>query len=148
MSSSEFNYATLDQFIGYQLKSAFNVVQLDLRDTLKPYNLRMLTYTALVLIADNPQLSQTQLANAMDIERANLVVIVDELEQRGLIVRDHVPSDRRAYALNVTLPGRRLLKKAIAAVVAHEERLFAKLGKRSRKELINALIEVKSSHRS
>lgn len=136
-----FNYDTLDRLVGFQMKRAFNLIQADLLETLKPFELRMLTYTALALIADNPDLSQTQLASAMDIERANLVVIVDELERRELIVRDRVPSDRRVYALNITLPGRRLLKKAVAAVVAHEARLFAGMHKKTRDSLINTLTE-------
>ena len=40
--------ATLRKFVGYHMKRAFNVVQADLTETLKPFELRMLTYTALV----------------------------------------------------------------------------------------------------
>lgn len=115
---------TLRAFHGYQMKRAFNVIQSDLNKTLKPFDLRMLTYTALVLIVDNPGLRQSQLAEAMDIERPNLVIIVDELERRELITRDRLPSDRRAYAMKPTLAGRRLCDKAVAAVTAHEKALL------------------------
>lgn len=143
--SIDYNYETLDRFVGYQMKRAFNLVQADLLETLKPFDLRMLTYTALVLIDDNPDLSQTQLANAMDIERANLVVIVDELERRELIVRDRVPNDKRVYALNITLPGRRLLKKATNAVAAHEARLFTGMHKNTRDSLIKTLSDFQAN---
>ena len=83
----------------------------------------MITYTALSLIIDNPGLRQSQLADAMDVERPNLVVIVDELEKRELITRDKVPSDRRAYALHATHAGRHLYGRATKAVQKHEERL-------------------------
>ena len=116
--------ATMRAFVGYQIKRTFNVIQDDLAKTLKPFELRMLTYTALVLIVDNPGMRQSQLADAMDIERPNLVVIIDELERRELIVRDRVPTDRRAYALKATLAGRQLYEKSVAAVTAHEERLL------------------------
>lgn len=115
---------TLRSFHGYQMKRTFNVIQTDLSKTLKPFDLRMLTYTALVLIVDNPGLRQSQLAEAMDIERPNLVLIVDELERRELIVRDRLPNDRRAYALKVTTAGRQLYEKTIAAVKAHEEKIL------------------------
>jgi len=141
--SIDINYQTLNRFVGYHMKRAFNVVQADLTQTLKPFDLRMLTYTALVLIVDNPGLSQSQLAAAMDIERPNLVVIVDELERRDLIVRNRVPADRRAYALKATLAGRRLYEKAVAAVVAHEARLFANLDTDTRDALIKALSTVR-----
>lgn len=135
------NEDTLCLFIGYHLKRAFNLVQSDLAMTLKPLELRMLTYTALVLIVDNPGLSQAQIADAMGIERPNLVVIIDELEQRELITRERTPTDRRVYSLNATLAGRRLCKRAVAADIAHENRLFAGIDEKSRASLIQILSE-------
>lgn len=116
---------TLQRFAGYHLKRASNLVQADLKRALDPLGLRMVTFSALVLIVDNPGLRQSQLAQAMDIERPNLVVIIDELEQSNLITRDKVPTDRRAYALQVTPSGRVLYDQAVAAVEAHEAKLFA-----------------------
>ena len=136
---------TLRGFVGYHMKRAFNVVQADLTQTLKPFGLRMLTYTALVLIADNPGLSQTQLAAAMDVERPNLVVILDELEQRELILRERVPTDRRAYALKVTLKGRQLYDKAVAADIAHEQRILSGMTQETRETVIAAMQLIQSS---
>lgn len=136
---------TLNRFMGYHMKRAFNVVQSDLSDTLKQFDLRMLTFTALTLIRDNPGLSQSQLADAMDIERPNMVVIVDELERRDLIQRDRVPTDRRAYALSVTLAGGRLCDKAIEAINTHEDRLFAGLDQDTRQLMIEALASIRSN---
>ena len=82
---------------------------------------------------------QSQLADAMDIERPNLVVIIDELERRELIIRDHVPTDRRAYAIKATLAGRRLYDRAIAAVSQHENALTQGLSADSRQAMIDAL---------
>lgn len=136
------NDETLQRFLGYHLKRGFNVVQADLTKTLKPFNLRMLTYSALVLIADNPGLSQSQLADAMDIERPNLVVIVDELEQRELISRERVPTDRRAYALRVTLKGQQLFERTVDAVSRHEEVLFEGIDTETRALIVSALQHV------
>jgi DNA-binding MarR family transcriptional regulator len=131
--------ATLRNFLGYHMKRAFNVIQSDLTQTLKQFDLRMLTYTALVLIVDNPGLRQSQLAEAMDIERPNLVVIIDELERRELIVRDRVPTDRRAYALKATLAGRQLYDKAVDAVTTHENQLLKGLDAETRATVIAAM---------
>lgn len=144
---TEISDDTLRGFVGYHLKRAFNVIQNDLTQTLKPFELRMLTYTALTLIVDNPGLSQSQLAGAMDIERSNLVVIIDELENRELIVRDRVPHDRRAYALKVTLAGRRLYEQAVAACKLHEARIFAELDDTTRTTLLSLLRSVETFHK-
>lgn len=121
---SDVNDQTLRGLVGYHLKRASNAVQADLATTLQPFELRMITYTALVIIVDNPGLRQSQLADAMDVERPNLVVIIDELEGRELIVRDKVPTDRRAYALHATLMGHQLAARALQAVKAHEAALL------------------------
>ena len=142
------NDETLRAHVGYHMKRAFNIVQADLTLTLKPFELRMLTYTALALIVGNPGLSQAQLAQAMGIERPNLVVIVDELERRELIVRDKVPPDRRAYALTATLAGRRLFGKANAAVIAHENRLFADMDDATRATLTDALSRIRKQEKT
>ena len=136
--------ATLQKFVGYHMKRAFNVVQSDLARTLKPFELRMLSYSALVLIVDNPGLSQSQLAKAMDVERPNLVVIVDELEQRELISRQKVPSDRRTYALNATLKGRRLFARAVKAVEEHEAALLQGIDGPALDVVIDALRLIRS----
>lgn len=135
--------ALLQRFLGYRMKRAFSVVQADLAETLRPFDLRMTSYTALVLIMDNPGLSQTQLAAVMDIERPNLVVLVDELEGRELIVRERVPTDRRTYALNVTLAGRRLCEKAMAAVERHEEQMFRGLSPEMRATVAEAMTVIR-----
>ncbi len=132
---------------GYQLKRAFNVIQSDLARTLKPFELRMLTYTALVLVAENPGLRQSQLADAMEIERPNLVAIIEELERRLLVERHRVPNDRRAYALEVTPAGRTLVHRATAAVETHEAAFLQGLEPETRAAATEALKHIEKGRR-
>jgi len=137
--------ATLRGLVGYNMKRAFMVIGADLARTLEPFELRMLTFTALTLIADNPGLSQSQLAEAMQVERPNLVVIVDELETRGLITRDRVPTDRRTYALRITAEGARLLANATRAVGEHENQMMGGLTEPEEAALISTLNRIETS---
>ena len=137
--STHVSDAVLREMLGYHIKRASNVIQADLAQTLQAFDLRMITYTALVLIAENPGLSQAKLADAMAVERPNLVVIVDELEKRGLIMRNRVPEDRRAYALTTTLAGRQLFEKATKSVRQHEERLLTPLTAELRAAVVEAM---------
>ena len=137
--------ATLRGLVGYNMKRAFMVIGADLARTLEPFELRMLTFTALTLIADNPGLSQSQLAQAMQVERPNLVVIVDELETRGLITRDRVPTDRRTYALRITRDGAQLLAEARRAVAQHENQIMGGLTAAEEAALIATLNRIEAS---
>ena len=132
----------LRRFTGYGMKRAFNAIQADVNRTLKPFGLRMVTFSALSVIAEKPGLSQAQLADALSIERPNLVVLVDELEQAGLIARDRHASDRRAYALALTNEGARVLKRADAAVMAHDAHMTKALSKADRARLMDMLMAI------
>lgn len=131
--------APLRQFLGYHIKRAFNVIHTDLNRVLKPFELRMISYSVLVLIVENPGIRQSQLSDALAIERPNLVVIIDELEKRDLISRDRLLSDRRVYLLQATLAGRRLCDQAVAAVAAHEQMLFADVDETARATIMQAM---------
>lgn len=142
---SKINDETLRTFVGYHLKRSFNVIQSDLIETLRPFDLRMLTYTALVLIVDNPGLNQSRLSQIMDIERPNLVVIIDELEERELITRERVPTDRRSYALHPTQAGRALYREAIDAVTQHEAKLLSGIAPEQLEQMIATLKLIESA---
>jgi DNA-binding MarR family transcriptional regulator len=138
-STQEVTDTSLRQFVGYSMKRAFNTIHADLIRTLRPLELRMVTFSALALIVENPGLRQAQLADALSIERPNLVMVIDELEKKNWIARTPVPSDRRAYALSATSRGKRQCDKAIAALSAHEARMLEGLGERNCKQLASWL---------
>jgi len=135
----EFDDAVLRSFVGYNLKRAYLTVHGDFIASLAGLDLRPTQFSALSLIVDNPDISQTELARALSIERSNIVLVVDDLEGRELINRNRVKTDRRAYALRATLKGRRLHDKAVAQIRAHEERVLARLDPAERRTLIEML---------
>ena len=124
---AEVSDETLRTLTGYQIKRAFSLIQADLLSTLEPFGLRMISFSALVVIVDNPGVRASQLADALAIERPNLVVVIEELERRGLIRRDRMDSDRRAFALAATAEGKELSGVALAAVRRHEEQMLSVL---------------------
>jgi DNA-binding MarR family transcriptional regulator len=137
--------ARLEQFTGYLMKRAFNVVQSDLARVLEPFGLRMLSFSTLMVVIDNPDITQTQLAQALSVERSNIVVVLDVLEEAGLLNRNPVPRNRRAYALRATLAGQRLAEKASKAVAEHEARLFGVLSAGEHAVLREALGRLKAT---
>lgn len=138
----------LRSFFGYRMKRCFNVIQADLAQALKPFELRMLTYTALTLVVSNPGLRQSQLAEAMDVERPNLVTVIEELVRRDLITKERVPTDRRAYSLVATAAGQQVCEDATAAVKAHEETLLSELDAEMRAAAIEAMQRIEKGRQS
>lgn len=125
----------LSGFIGYAMKRALSIVQADFARALSDYDLRAVSFSALSIIVGEPGLTQTQLADALQIERSNLVTIIDELAGRGLIIRAPVAQDRRRHALMPTTAGQQLAAKAKASAAEHESSLFACLTEAEKMEL-------------
>ncbi len=133
----------LREFIGYNMKRSFLVVREDMQRVLEPLGLKVATFSALSVVVENPDISQSQLAQVLKLERSGMVVLVDALEDDDLISRNRVPGDRRTYALRATPKGRRLFEKASAVVDAHEDALFGSvLNEEERATLLHLLQRV------
>lgn len=117
--------APLRNLAGYRLKRAFAVIQADLARVLEPFGLRMIPFSALLVVSRSPGLGQGHLAAALAVERSNLVAPLDGLVRQGLVRREPVPGDRRAMALVATEAGQALADAALEAVQAHESRLLS-----------------------
>lgn len=113
--------ATLRKLTGYRLHRATTSAMARYKAVFAAFGLRRTTFSCLSLIVDNPGLRQSQLGEALAIERPNLVNIVEDLTSAGLITRQTAAQDRRAYALHPTAKGQRLFKEALMAVQALDD---------------------------
>ncbi len=129
-------------FVGYNVKRASNIMQSNAARTLDPFGLRITTFSALSVIVDSPDVTQSQLAAALNMERSNTVLIIDALEEAGLIGRFRVPTDRRSYALRATLAGMKRRDAAAKALVASEEERLANLNPEERVLLTELLSRI------
>jgi DNA-binding MarR family transcriptional regulator len=73
------------------------------------------------LIAWNPGQSQQAIAGQLGTPASRLVLLVDGLEERGLIERRRDPADRRHYALYLTGDGTQFMKELGRLGAAHED---------------------------
>ncbi|MGA7488569.1 MAG: MarR family transcriptional regulator [Xanthobacteraceae bacterium] len=129
----------LDGHLGYLIRRLQVWVFQDFIRTLAPIDIRPAQYSVLVVIAANPGLSQSDLADRLGIERARLVRLLDRLERRGLTRRLASRTDRRSHALHLTAAGRRTLKQAKLLAAQHETQLIERLGSERRRLLMQAL---------
>lgn len=129
----------LTSLIGYRLKRAYMQIHPVAQRVMAEDDLRVVSFSCLSIITDNPGIVQSELADALKMERSNLVVVIDELEQRGLIGRKKVPTDRRRYALTTTLRGRQLRDRVATKVRQAEDEVFARLDTQDRAFLLTVL---------
>jgi DNA-binding MarR family transcriptional regulator len=99
-------------------------------------------FSALIVIDANPGISQTALAQSLGIARSGVVAVIDTLEDMGLVDRDAIEDDRRAYALRLTRKGRERLERLRSLVKVHEARVTARLTEREKQTLLELLAKV------
>lgn len=87
------------------------------------------------LVQGSEGLSQQTLGSELRVLPSRLVVLIDELEERGLIERRDHPTDRRSYALYLTDKGRDTLKAIGRIARAHQDSLCAALDDNERAQL-------------
>jgi MarR family transcriptional regulator for hemolysin len=67
------------------------------------------------------------LADAIGIEGASLVRLIDELQSSGLVTREPDPSDRRANVVSLTPRGREVVTEVNEDIQNLREQIFASI---------------------
>jgi DNA-binding MarR family transcriptional regulator len=88
------------------------------------------------MIASMPDCSQQKLAKCLGILPSRMVILIDDLEARGLVKRHREPRDRRAYSLALSKTGVEALKKISRLAAEHEADLCAALNSHERATLV------------
>lgn len=138
---AQVSVGVLNEHLGYFLRRAQVWIFNDFIRTLSETGIRPAQYSVLVVIGENPGLSQSDLSRTLGIERARLVHMLDLLEKRGFTERKPAPNDRRSHALFLTREGQRMLKKAKALAARHEAHLAERLGATNRKIVLDLMRE-------
>lgn len=101
----------------------------DFIQSLKPTDLTQKHLAVLLLIQENPGISQVQLCSILGTDPNTVLGFLDRLSERGLILRVRSRSDRRKMELHISGEGETLLGQALMLVEAHEERFKSRFTK-------------------
>ena len=147
--SGEVSYGFLPQILGYHLRrTQVAIFQHFSRTVAAEENITPGLFGMLHVIASNPGLGQSRLAEAMEVDRSTIVKVVDQLEARGLIVREPSPVDKRSYCLGLTDRGRTAVQRLQTLVLQHEDEFTKVLTADERQFLIRLLMRLHSQPRS
>lgn len=130
----------LAELLGYRLRRAQLSVFQDFISKMKDFELRPAQFSVLTIIKANPGLKQSRVSEALGINRANFVALLDELEERKLARRAPSAEDRRSNALYLTPKGEAFLDEALQHLQTHHERRLEKrLGEAGKRQLLSLL---------
>jgi DNA-binding MarR family transcriptional regulator len=103
-------------------------------------------YSLLAILDEGTRQTQATIAAALNIDPSRLVAVLDSLEQRGLVVRQRDPQDRRRHVVSITDPGKQELDTLRLQGKQLEDEFFAPLDPESRKALHELLVRLIAHH--
>ena len=105
----------------------------------KPFGLAKVEFSVLMLLLANEGVSPKPLARALRVAAPKLSLLLDRLQERGLLQRRPNPEDGRSQRLVLTRSGRHLAAQTAAAAEAMEAELHQRLSRAEHAMLIELL---------
>lgn len=135
----------LDGLVGYRLRRAQLAAFRNFSRRFEDVDIRPTQMGVLTVVARNPGLTQSRVGLALGIKRANLVPLLNGLEDRGLVARARASSDRRSHALHLTAAGEALFADLLRREATHEAEITALIGETGRRRLVELLAKVEQA---
>ncbi|MFC0211275.1 MarR family winged helix-turn-helix transcriptional regulator [Paenibacillus chartarius] len=102
-----------EESLGFQINHAGRRLSQLLTNRFQPFEITTEQWTVLNRLAEKDGISQKELAQKAEKDPTNLTRILDQLERKGLVVRQPNASDRRSYLTLITDKGRALNEQLI-----------------------------------
>ena len=103
-------------------------------------------YGVLAVLGEGAKETQATIADILDLDRGQLVGILDELEKDGLVERRRDQNDRRRHMVSITPAGKKRLVKMRAMIKNLEDSIFAALDAGERAALQDYLLRIAASN--
>ncbi len=114
-------------------------MRMRVESVLEPLGLRPRHLVALTVLRDHAGSTQQALSGMLQIDRSNLVGLLNELESDGLIERRRSVEDRRRHIVDLTSLGSQRLAEAELALAAAEDEILSGLDIDERESLFGLL---------
>lgn len=129
--------------LGWMLDQANHALGCEVAAALAPLDLGQRGFCVLSSAMD-AELTQTELAGMIGLDKTTMVVTVDELERKGLAERTPSPTDRRARVIRVTDAGRAKVAEGQQIVMRVQDDVLGSLPPDDRQAFLAALMKLVS----
>ena len=113
---------------------------------LEPTGFTPYHHAVLSLLDEGARQTQGEIADTLDYDRSQLVGILDDLQERGLVERERDREDRRRHIVRLTPQGKTCLDELRGIAKGVEKEFFAVLSADERRTLHELLAKLAAEH--
>ena len=136
--------STLDNATAYKITRLARLLRLHLRRYFleRGVDISPEQWPILFRLYERPSQSQSELA-AKDLnDHPNITRMVDQLEKRGLVMRETDPEDRRRHLVSLTTEGHAFMAQILPTVAAERQVVFAGITEDEIDELLRIMEKI------
>lgn len=127
----------LEPFLGYHLRRISAASMASLAASLSDLDIRPSEATVILFVQANPGVRQSLIGKQLGIRRANMAPLIARLAGKNLCRK--VPLDGRSSGIELTKDGLKCAKLINKKIVENEERCFAQMDEKVRKNVLRVL---------
>jgi DNA-binding MarR family transcriptional regulator len=132
----------LSDIVGFHIRLAHVAVYRHFTETFSNLDLTQKQVSVLWLVDEHPGVSQIEVGQRLQMDRATTMTIVNRLQERGFARRERSTSDARKQALYLTPEGREALVTAKGCIAEHEAWLKGRFTPDEVKKLVEMLARI------
>lgn len=128
--------------LGFLLDRVAHSLARGFLDVLAPFGVGNMQLGVLSTLQRHGPMNQSAIAAYLGVERQQMVNLVKQLEDQGLVERHALPHDRRSWSIRLTDLGTQVRDRAVTAGSHHAEQVFGHLSEQERTALGEILVKL------
>jgi len=104
-------------------------------------------YGTLLIVKENPDITQIEAAKIQRVDRTTAGQLVDRLELKGLLRRFRHPDDRRAYCLQLTEQGEKVVNSLWDSMKKCEDNVLSAFDNQEKELFLNLISKLSKENR-
>jgi DNA-binding MarR family transcriptional regulator len=129
----------LEGYLCHALHRARMSVIEDIAEAFSDHGITMTEFSFMMVVAENPGISQAALAEALGVERPRIVPTLNKLEKLGLATRTVLATDGRFKQIQLTKRGQQLVRVLQKRAEENQKKMMARLDPTEARKILSIL---------